>query len=151
MQRVTNCILSIQDHVLLLKKPRRGWYAIPGGKMEHGETVKESVEREYWEETNLQIVDPQLIGIFSFFIYSDKREFITEWMMFTFKSEAYTGTLASYCEEGDLEWVHKKKIKKLPMAEGDLSIFEHVLSSDRILYGTFSYTEDYKLIRAEID
>ncbi|MCY8461779.1 NUDIX hydrolase, partial [Bacillus spizizenii] len=33
MQRVTNCVLQTDDKVLLLQKPRRGWWVAPGGKM----------------------------------------------------------------------------------------------------------------------
>src|SRR5690625_6605023 len=71
MQRVTNCILINNGHVLLLKKPRRGWYAIPGGKMEQNETIKETVIREFLEETALNIHHPELAGAFTFSIFSE--------------------------------------------------------------------------------
>lgn len=151
MQRVTNCILISNHKVLLIKKPRRGWYAIPGGKMEQGETIQESALREFKEETNLQITNPKLAGVFTFLIYSDEKEVINEWMMFTFKSETFTGTLTSYCEEGELEWVPQENIANIPMAEGDKKIFEHTLSSEEILYATFSYTEDYELLHERLD
>ena len=57
MQRVTNCLIIDHDKVLLLKKPRHGWYAMPGGKMEPRETVQESVIREVFEETGLKITN----------------------------------------------------------------------------------------------
>ncbi|HLS10420.1 8-oxo-dGTP diphosphatase [Lentibacillus sp.] len=150
MQRVTNCILLNDDKVLLIKKPRRGWYAIPGGKMEQGESIKESVIREYREETELELTDPELGGAFTFLIYNGKT-IAQEWMMFTFLCRAFTGTLASYCREGELEWVTRDAISSLPMAEGDRKIFEHVLTSDKMLYGSFSYTEDYRLIDYRLD
>ncbi|HLR61258.1 MAG TPA: 8-oxo-dGTP diphosphatase [Lentibacillus sp.] len=150
MQRVTNCILLNEDKVLLLKKPRRGWYAMPGGKMEQGETIKESAVREYREETELELIDPALGGVFTFLIYNGKT-IVQEWMMFTFFCRSFTGTLASYCREGELEWVTYDAINALPMAEGDRKIFEHVLASDRTLYGSFSYTEDYDLINYRLD
>ncbi|WP_010532150.1 NUDIX hydrolase [Lentibacillus jeotgali] len=150
MQRVTNCILLNEDKVLLLKKPRRGWYAIPGGKMEQGETIKESAVREYQEETELELTDPELGGIFTFLIYSG-RTIVQEWMMFTFFCRSFTGKLAGYCREGELEWVTFDAIRTLPMAEGDRKIFEHLLVSNKTLYGSFSYTEDYNLINYRLD
>ena len=50
MQRVTNCVLLKNNQVLLLQKPRRGWWVAPGGKMEPGESVRDacirSIERK---------------------------------------------------------------------------------------------------------
>ncbi|MEC2161028.1 NUDIX hydrolase [Virgibacillus halodenitrificans] len=150
MQRVTNCILIKNNHILLMKKPRRGWYAIPGGKMELGESIKESVIREYQEETALTLIDPELMGSFTFTIHKGK-EVIQEWMMFTFVCEKYEGNLIEFCREGELEWVPIEKVKYLPMAEGDRKIFQHVLNSSSMLYGSFSYTEDYELINLRLD
>lgn len=150
VQRVTNCIVIENDHALLLKKPRRGWYAIPGGKMEQGESIKEAVVREYREETELHLHDPELAGAFTFSIYKDDSV-VQEWMMFTFVCLQYEGKLTAFCKEGELEWIPLHEIKNLPMAAGDRKIFAHVLSSKAMLYGTFSYTEDYELIDSYLD
>ncbi|GGB53960.1 NUDIX domain-containing protein [Virgibacillus dakarensis] len=150
MQRVTNCILINNDHVLVLKKPRRGWYAIPGGKMEQGESIKESVTREYNEETALTLMDPQLAGVFTFNIF-EQETFIQEWMMFTFICRQYTGELTKHCKEGELEWVPVNRVCMLPMAEGDRLIFKHVLQSNDMLYGSFHYTTEYELLDMRLD
>lgn len=150
MQRVTNCILIQNDKVLLLKKPRHGWYAIPGGKMEQGESIKESVEREYREETSLHLQNPRLAGTFTFTIH-DQDTIVQEWMMFTFVCDAYKGELTAYCDEGVLEWIDRDKVSELPMAEGDRKIFEHVLTKNSLLYGSFSYTNDFDLIGLRLD
>lgn len=83
MQRVANCLYLKNGKVLLLQKPRRGWWAIPGGKMEPTETVKQAVIREYREETGIQILQPQLRGIYTF-LMKDGDVITSEWMMFTF-------------------------------------------------------------------
>lgn len=145
MQRVTNCILIEHDRVLLIKKPRRGWYAIPGGKMEQGETIKESVIRELKEETALNIQSPKLSGVFTFSIFSNEN-LVREWMMFTFISRAYNGVMTSYSDEGILEWIPLAEISNIPMAAGDIEIFKHLLTSKETIYGAFSYTEDYELL-----
>ena len=53
MQRIANLIAIKDDRVLLLQKPRRGWYVAPGGKMESGESIYEAAVREFKEETNV--------------------------------------------------------------------------------------------------
>ena len=86
LQRVTNCMLVHNNKLLLLQKPSRGWWVAPGGKMESGESMKEAVVREIFEETGLRIQDPRLRGVFSIVI-KDKEQLISEWMMFTFQAD----------------------------------------------------------------
>ncbi|MBA2175628.1 8-oxo-dGTP diphosphatase [Halobacillus locisalis] len=150
MQRVANCILKMDDKVLLLKKPRRGWYVAPGGKMEAGENVKDSVVREFEEETGLAIENPELRGSFTFIMREDEKT-VQEWMMFTFYTTSCSGDLLDESEEGELEWVPVQEVLDKPMAEGDRFIFDHLLNTDGQLYGTFVYTTDFKLIDQDLN
>ncbi|WP_079527098.1 8-oxo-dGTP diphosphatase [Halobacillus hunanensis] len=150
MQRVANCILRKDNHILMLKKPRRGWYVVPGGKMEAGENIKDSVVREFHEETGLRIKDPELKGSFTFIMKEDDQT-VQEWMMFTFYTTDYQGELLEVSEEGQLEWVAVEEVLDKPMAEGDRYIFNHILSSEEQVYGTFIYTTDFQLIDQELD
>jgi 8-oxo-dGTP diphosphatase len=134
----------------MLKKPRHGWYVVPGGKMEQGESIKQSVNREFKEETGLCLIEPDLRGAFTF-IVKDQKQTIREWMMFTFVCEAWDGELTDYCKEGVLEWVPIEEVLHKPMAEGDRCIFKHLLESDQLLYGTFTYTPDDQLIDLDLD
>jgi len=38
-------------------------YSIPGGRLEMGETFEDGIKREIKEETNLDILDPQVIAV----------------------------------------------------------------------------------------
>lgn len=145
MQRVTNCILKIDDQVLLLQKPSKGWWVAPGGKMEKGESIREAVTREYREETGLHIEKPQIKGIFTVII-EDGEKIIDEWMMFTFFAEDALGEMLSESPEGKLEWKVTSEVTSLPMAPGDKFIFEHIFNSAEVLYGTFHYTEKFELL-----
>ncbi|MDC3416163.1 8-oxo-dGTP diphosphatase [Aquibacillus sp. 3ASR75-54] len=133
-----------------MKKPKRGWYAMPGGKMERGESIKESVIREVKEETGLQIKEPKLQGAFTILV-KNKEEIIQEWMMFTFFCSQFDGKLFKKSDEGELEWVPVSEVLNKPMAEGDRSIYKHILENDQMIYGTFTYTEDYHLLNVRLD
>ncbi|RXJ01739.1 8-oxo-dGTP diphosphatase [Anaerobacillus alkaliphilus] len=150
MQRVTNCVVKIDQKVLLLQKPSRGWWVAPGGKMESGESIKEAVTREFREETGLDIHAPEIKGVFTIVI-KDKETILDEWMMFTFRSTKVTGDILDESPEGHLEWQEIENVKKLPMAPGDVFIFEHILYSDDVIYGTFYYTKDFELLSYELD
>ena len=150
MQRVTNCVLRQGDEVLLLQKPRRGWWVAPGGKMEQGESIRDAVIREYREETGIYLKNPQVKGIFTFTIKEDERV-VAEWMMFTFFACEYEGDYVSESEEGKLAWHHIDDLSQLPKAPGDHHIVDYVLKGEGIIYGTFTYTPDFELISYRLD
>lgn len=150
MQRVTNCVLRDGNKVLLLQKPRRGWWVAPGGKMEQGESVKESVIREFREETGIELLNPEIRGIFTILIEEDGR-IVSEWMMYTFYADQYSGDNKDESEEGKLEWHKADEIQHLPMAPGDYHIFEFMLKDSGVVYGTFTYTKDFELIDYRLD
>ncbi|MCY7675300.1 8-oxo-dGTP diphosphatase [Bacillus safensis] len=150
MQRVTNCVLHHEDQVLLLQKPRRGWWVAPGGKMESGESVKDSVVREYREETGIYILNPQLKGVFTFII-KEGDQIVQEWMMFTFMADSFTGKNVTESEEGILKWHDVKEVPHLPMAPGDSHILDFMLKGKGLLHGTFTYTPDFELIAYRLD
>ncbi|WP_456273358.1 NUDIX hydrolase [Bacillus sp. AK031] len=150
MQRVTNCLYMKEDKVLLLQKPRRGWWVAPGGKMEQGESIRDSVIREYREETGIYLRNPDVKGIFTFII-KDGDKIISEWMMFTFFATEADGVNLSECEEGTLEWHPFDEIKNLPMAEGDRHILEYMVHGKGTIFGTFTYTPDFKLLAYKLD
>jgi 8-oxo-dGTP diphosphatase len=131
--------------MLLLQKPSKGWFVAPGGKMELGETVREAVIREFKEETGLEVLDPELKGIYTFIIQEDEKV-ISEWMMFTFKATKAQGNLLEVSKEGILTWESTEEWIHLPMAEGDRPIIDYALHGEGILYGTFRYSSDHLLL-----
>ncbi|WP_066065602.1 NUDIX hydrolase [Neobacillus soli] len=150
MQRVTNCVLIRDDKILLLQKPSRGWWVAPGGKMEPGESVRDSCIREYREETGIYLKSPQLKGIFTM-IMMENDQLLSEWMMFTFAATDSDGIDLDESEEGKLEWQLIDQLKNLPMAAGDYHILDYMIHGKGIIYGTFTYTKDFQLISYRLD
>jgi 8-oxo-dGTP diphosphatase len=150
VQRVTNCVLIKNNQILLLQKPRRGWWVAPGGKMEPGESVRDSCIREYREETGIYLKNPQIKGIFTISI--EENGIVTsEWMMFTFVATDSDGINLESSEEGNLAWHSPEKIRQLPMAEGDYHILDYMIHGNGIIYGAFTYTPDFELLSYRLD
>lgn len=150
MQRVTNCVLLKDNKVLLLQKPRRNWWVAPGGKMEPGESVKDSCIREYREETGIYLRNPKIKGIFTFIMKEGDRV-LSEWMMFSFLATEADGVNLDQSEEGILAWHGLDNIKNLPMAAGDYHILEYLIHGKGVIFGTFTYTPDFELISYRLD
>ena len=58
-------VLDEQDRLLMMKRSDIGRWGIPGGGAEPGETVEDVARREAREETNLEIGEMSLFGVFS--------------------------------------------------------------------------------------
>lgn len=70
----------------------------PGGHVEPGETFRESVIREIYEETGLTIKNPRLTGIYHWMTGDIKN------VGFLYKTSEYEGKLIS-SEEGKVYWI----------------------------------------------
>jgi len=56
-----NKVLLIQRGV----EPNKGFWGTPGGYVEWDESLEETVKREVKEETNLEVSDVKLVGVYS--------------------------------------------------------------------------------------
>lgn len=72
--------------IVLIERGKAPWgKALPGGKVEYGETVEEAIRREMMEEVNLELFDLK-----QFHVYSDpKRDFRHHSVEVTHIAKAY--------------------------------------------------------------
>lgn len=147
MQRIANLLLVKDGQVLLLKKPRRGWYVAPGGKVDPGESIYEAATREFQEETGARAVDPLLKGTYTMVIQEEETGIVRdEWMLFTFVAYDLVGTPYEETREGQLEWHPIEALQHLPMAEGDRTNLLFAVAEKGMQFGTFTYTDEFQLL-----
>ena len=131
MSRETSTILTnlclIEDTstnkvVLQYRSPERykKWsgYAFPGGHIEEGESIAESVIREVYEETGLTITNPKLVAVKDWEPDEGGR-----YIVFCYKATEFTGQLRS-SEEGEVSWVEKDQLEKLDLSYDMLPLLE---------------------------
>lgn len=131
MSRATSTILTnlclIEDSttnkvVLQYRSPERykKWsgYAFPGGHIEEGESLVESVIREIYEETGLTIADPKLVAVKDWEPDEGGR-----YIVFCYKATEFTGQLRS-SDEGEVSWVEKDQLEKLDLSYDMLPLLE---------------------------
>lgn len=95
--RIAVSALIFQEEKILLALRRDiGWWNLPGGGMEIGETVEEAVYREVEEETGLKIEVEQLVGIYS---KPQKQEIVL-----TFRCHVIGGTLIETEESSECRY-----------------------------------------------
>ena len=106
-----------EPEVLLIKRgghPFLGCYAFPGGFSNKNEPVEEAAKRELLEETGIEGIDPQMVGV-----YSRPGRDPRGWTV----SVAYTAVFDAdevKAEAGDdaaaVEWIPVSKAQKLRLA-----------------------------------
>ena len=94
------------------------WVGV-GGKFEGEESPEECVLRETLEETGLTLTSYRYRAVITFL--SDRWE---GEHMHLFTADGFTGELLKDCPEGELVWVPKAEVPKLPIWEGDRLFFD---------------------------
>ena len=126
--------------VLQYRSPERykKWsgYAFPGGHIEEGESLAESVIREVYEETGLTIADPKLVAVKDWEPDEGGR-----YIVFCYKATEFTGQLRS-SEEGEVSWVEKDQLEKLDLSYDMLPLLEVMEDPDLSEYYYRKRTDD---------
>ena len=119
MKQTTLCYLERGDQYLMLHRTKKEndlnhdkWLGV-GGHFEDKESPEDCMLREVWEETGFTVTQWRYCGIVTFI--SDRWE---AEHMHLFVCTDWIGD-EIVCNEGDLEWIEKKRLLELTMWEGD--------------------------------
>lgn len=109
IRKAVRCYLIKDNEVVVTKykkgNKKEGYYDIPGGKIEEGESPKQTAIREMKEETGIEIQNLKYKGIMT--IEYPDRMFILD----TFISKEYEGEPQEF-EENTSEWIDIDKLLK---------------------------------------
>ena len=98
------CLICDGNKVLVQEKVGTKGLVFPGGHVEEGESLLESVVREMKEETGLTIENPKICG-FKDWIQEDG----TRYIVLLYKTHKFTGELKS-SDEGRVFWIDRADI-----------------------------------------
>jgi len=139
VELTTLCLIYRGDEYLLQNRVKKDWpgYTLPGGHVEPGESIVDSVIREMKEETGLTVSDLKLCGVKQFPIDNGR------YVVFLFKTDTFSGKLRS-SEEGKMEWIPRSDLHRYPtvadleelldvMLRDDLNEFQYIIRGDEWL------------------
>lgn len=105
-----DAVIVENDRVALIKRknpPFQGNFALPGGFVEWGETVRDACIREAREETSLAIEIVELLDVFS----DPDRDPRGHVCSVVFLAKRVQGKLVAASNASDVEWIPISKIK----------------------------------------
>jgi len=108
-------IKTNDDKVVLVKRknpPYKGWWALPGGIVEYGETVEEAVKREVKEETGLEVEIEKLVNVYS----DPNRDPRGHFISICFLCRRIGGTLEAATDAAEVSVFPLKEVRNLKLA-----------------------------------
>ncbi len=108
------------DQLLLVQRGRRpgiGWWSVPGGRVEPGETLAEAVERELAEETGLSGTCEAFLG------WVERIDEDHHFVILDFKVTVTGGELRAGDDAAAVRWVPLTDVASWPPVVGGLVEF----------------------------
>ncbi|MEM3441913.1 MAG: NUDIX hydrolase [Candidatus Bathyarchaeia archaeon] len=113
--------LIIRNGEILLEKrkndPGKGKWSIPGGLVELGESLEQSVIREVLEETGLEVENPELIDVVSNIIKDENGEVKYHFVIVDYFVKLKSGKLSASSDAEELRWVPLSEVEKYDLTK----------------------------------
>jgi ADP-ribose pyrophosphatase YjhB (NUDIX family) len=104
--------------------PLKGYWSLPGGLLETGETLEEGVVREVREETGLRVKPVEFYGLFQRIMRDAKGRAEYHYLLADYVCKVEGGTLQAGDDVSRVEWVPRARLKDYKLTEGTLSVIE---------------------------
>lgn len=111
-------VLNFEDKVLLVKRTDNGFWCLPGGKQDLGETPAQCAARECFEESGYKIKIIGLLGVFSSQCYEYKNYpwKDNEFCHVCYRGELVGGEPTTSEETSEIAWFSENEIP--PLSDG---------------------------------
>ena len=123
-----------RDRILMAqrgKEPLKGWWSLPGGALELGESLEAAVCREVLEETGLEVEPVKLFEVFERIIRDATGAPEYHYVLIDYVCRVVGGKLFPGDDVSAVEWVRRRDLAALQITEGTLAVIEKAFEQRR--------------------
>lgn len=116
-----------RDKILLVergKEPLKGYWSLPGGVLEAGETLEEGIVREVREETGLAVKPRGVLEIFERIMRDTQGALEYHYVLIDYICRVIGGRLAAADDVSRVAWVPRRELAGYRITEGTLPVIE---------------------------
>jgi 8-oxo-dGTP diphosphatase len=113
--------------VLLVKRgiePNKGFWAIPGGSLNLGETLQEGAEREIMEETGITIKARDPVYSFDFFERDGDGRIRFHYVIVDMIADYVSGEVCAADDAMEAKWVSRVELNDMHVSRNTLKILD---------------------------
>jgi mutator protein MutT len=115
------------DKILLVergKEPLKGYWSLPGGVLETGETLEQGIVREVREETGLEVKPIEVIEIFERIVRDAQGATEYHFVLIDYICRVTGGSLCAADDASQVAWVGRDELPGYRITTGTLPVIE---------------------------
>jgi ADP-ribose pyrophosphatase YjhB (NUDIX family) len=127
-------IIFKRDRILMAqrgKEPLQGWWSLPGGALELGESLQDAVCREVLEETGLLVRPVKLFEVFERILRDNAGAPEYHYVLIDYVCRVTGGELRAGDDVCRVEWVRQRDLRDLRITEGTLAVIDRAFAERR--------------------
>ncbi|UCG67442.1 MAG: NUDIX hydrolase [Deltaproteobacteria bacterium] len=132
-QLAVGALVFRENRVLLVKRnqpPGKGLWAIPGGRLELGETLKEAAEREVREETGVIIQAGNPVYTFDLIERDDQGRIRFHYVIVDLLADYISGSPHPRSDACEARWIGARELDKLPVTKTTKAFLKEKIKFD---------------------
>ncbi len=118
-------VIFENNKILLVRRknpPAQGQWAIPGGKVRWGETLKEALKREMQEEIQVEIRPEALLKVVEIMPEGTDRDF--HYVILDYKATIIKGQPKAGDDAAEVAWFTKEQLADAPLTESTRQLLQ---------------------------
>ena len=106
------------------REPLKGYWSLPGGVLETGESLKDGIRREVREETGLEVEPLEIVEVFERIMRDGEGKAEYHYVLIDYVCRVTGGTLGAADDSSAVAWVLRGDLAKYKLTEGTLPVIE---------------------------